>query len=62
MLKFLIIWSLLMGDVFVADFLGGDQLGYDTFWESDHLALRPYETDVLTPDVQARDVVSDYLA
>ena len=50
-----------MGDVFVADFLGGDQLGYDTFWESDHLALRPYETDVLTPDVQARDVVSDYL-
>ena len=24
------------------------------------MAPRPYETDVLTPDVQARDVVSDY--
>ena len=46
--------------VLVVDFLGGDLLGYDTFWESDYLAPRPYETDVLTPDVQARDVVSDY--
>ena len=32
-----------------------------TFWESDYVGRRRYETDVLAPDVAARDVVSDYL-
>ena len=31
-----------------------------TLWVADHLGCRPYETDVLSPDVWTRDVVSDY--
>ena len=31
-----------------------------TLWVADYLGCRPYETDVLSPDVWTRDVVSDY--
>ena len=46
--------------ILVGDYLGGDQSGTNTIWESDYLLPRPYEMDVLSQDVLARDVVSDY--
>ena len=46
--------------ILVGDYLGGDQSGNNTIWESDYLLPRPYEMDVLSQDVLARDVVSDY--
>ena len=63
MLEFLIIWSLLEGVHFGWRLLGRRPIkgmilfGDQTIWRPDHA----YETDVLTPDVQARDVVPDYL-
>ena len=47
--------------ILVGDYLGGDQSGNNTICESDYLLPRPYEMDVLSKDVLARDVVSDYL-
>ena len=46
--------------ILVGDYLGGDQSGNNTIWESDYLLPRLYEMDVLSQDVLARDVISDY--
>ena len=64
------------GDLLYWDFMGFGLFGCDTlwgrdlmdsilivnhtFWESDLVVCRRYETDVLAPVVLTRDVVSDY--